>query len=108
MIYSDGGATLHDCEYLRRRNVTREFLRRFKRDEARARATPYFERYDVAPQNASFVALTKEASAPETWLGYEALASSCRSSHRQVRALLHHRDHGADHERDVAQNQLSR
>jgi hypothetical protein len=108
LIYSEGGTTLHDCEYLRTRNVTRNFLRRFKGDEARARAAPDVERFDVAPQNVSFAALTMAATPPEAWLDYGALAAACRKSHRQVRSLLQHREHGADRERDLANNQLSR
>ncbi|XP_059482405.1 uncharacterized protein LOC132200744 isoform X2 [Neocloeon triangulifer] len=106
LIYNDGGATLVDCDLMRKRNATRHFLRRFHADEQRARDAD--DRALKAPPNATFTALSPVAPRPEPWLDFDALATSCKSNHRRVRALLHSKEHGAEDQRHHAHQQLSR
>ncbi|CAB3376692.1 Hypothetical predicted protein [Cloeon dipterum] len=104
LIYSDGGDTLVDCDILRKRNATRQFLRRFHADEQRARLAD--DRALKVPPNATFTALSPVAPPPETWLHFPTLVAACKKSHRRINALLHSRKNGdADNN---AEEQLAR
>lgn len=121
LIYSDDGATLRDCEYLRRKDVVQRFLDSFRLDVERARAASdpdYIMDPDTSEENAldtyrnaTFRVLDSNTKLPTevaAWLDYGDLKETCKRNHRQIKELVHHKQHGTSEQRHHAEEQLER
>lgn len=121
LIYSDDGATLRDCEYLRRHDVVQRFLDSFRIDVERARSASdpdYIMDVDASEdnaldiyRNATFKVLQSKDQLPyeiSNWLNYGELKEACKRNHRLIKELVHHKHHGSSEQKRHAEEQLER
>jgi hypothetical protein len=113
---------IRDCEFLRQKKIVRDFLDTFRKDLERARLSTNSESdySDIDDEtgedihsfnNVTFQILDNGVPLPADlaeWLDFEDLKQRCRENHREMKALLRHRDHGTQEQKRHAKNHLER